>query len=152
MHAVANAVRLPLASIIVGIPRASQSETPDGRTQRARRSGAWIVRSRRAWYARSGRRGGRKRQMKRVLAVAALCGLIGVARAQDRIVLDEVVGSWQGDDQLQYVELRMLAGGQSAVGNVAGLIFDDKTASADGRRVFAFTHDVTRGLEGAKIL
>jgi hypothetical protein len=91
--------------------------------------------------------------MKYVLAVVvATCAAFGVARAQNKIALDEIVGSWQGDDEVQYVELRMLAADQQGIGNVAGLIFDDATASEEGRRVFVFTTSVLRGVENAKIL
>ena len=48
--------------------------------------------------------------MKGVMAVlVVLLAAVGVARAQDHIALDEIVGSWQADDEIQYVELRMLA-------------------------------------------
>ncbi len=91
--------------------------------------------------------------MKYVLAVVvATCAAFGVARAQGRIALDEVVGSWQGDDEMQYVELRMLAADQQGIANVGALIFDDATASDDGRRAAIFTTNVIRGVEGAKIL
>jgi len=76
----------------------------------------------------------------------------GAVLAQNRIALDEIVGSWQGDDEIQYVELRMLAFDQNGVANVAALVFDDATASEDGRRTLIFTQNVPRGLEGAKIL
>ena len=57
--------------------------------------------------------------MKYVLAVVvATCAAFGVARAQNRIALDEIVGSWQGDDEMQYVELRMLAAAQNGIANV----------------------------------
>lgn len=74
------------------------------------------------------------------------------AGAQDRIVLEEVLASWQGDDRVQFVELRMLADGQQAVGNRAELVFDDETASVDGRRFFTITRDAGRGVAGAAIL
>ena len=73
--------------------------------------------------------------MKGVLAVVVVaCAAIGVARAQNRIALDEIVGSWQGDDELQYVELRMLAAAPARLANAAALIFDDASGSTDGRR------------------
>jgi len=91
--------------------------------------------------------------MKYVLAVVVVtCAAFGVARAQGRIALDEIVGSWQGNDEIQYVELRMLAPDQTGLANVAALIFDDATASADGRRAAIFTSNVLRAVEGAKIL
>jgi hypothetical protein len=91
--------------------------------------------------------------MKRVFAMlTALVAATGVARAQDRIILDEIVGSWQADDEIQYVELRMVAPGQNGLANVAALVFDDASGSDDGRRALLFTQGVARGLEGAKIL
>jgi len=92
--------------------------------------------------------------MKGVLAAVVVvgCMAVGVARAQNRIALDEIVGSWQGDDEIQYVELRMLAVDQNGLANVAAVIFDDATASADGRRAVILNQNVPRGLEGAKIL
>ena len=91
--------------------------------------------------------------MKSMLAVVvALLAATGVARAQDKIALDEIVGSWQADDEIQFVELRMLQPNQNAIGSVAVLIFDDATGSADGRRALFFNQGVARGLQGAKIL
>src|SRR5262245_38262361 len=73
------------------------------------------------------------RRMKGVVAVVVRVGAAsGVARAQDRIALDEIVGSWQGDDEIQYVELRMLQGGQEMLANRAAIIFDDASASEAG--------------------
>lgn len=79
-------------------------------------------------------------------------GLAAVASAQDRIVLEEILASWQGDDRVQFVELRMLADGQQAIGNRGELVFDDETASVDGRRFFTLPRDVGRGVTGAAIL
>jgi hypothetical protein len=91
--------------------------------------------------------------MKGVVAVVvALLAAGGVARAQNRIALDEIVGSWQADDEIQYVELRMLDPEQNGLANVAALVFDDATGSDDGRRTLIFTGNVARGLQGAKIL
>jgi len=75
-----------------------------------------------------------------------------VASAQEQIVLEEVLGSWQGDEAVQFVELRMLAEGQHRVGNRAELVFDDASASVEGRRFFTLTRDLSRGVQGAKIL
>jgi hypothetical protein len=91
--------------------------------------------------------------MKYVLVVVvATCAAFGVARAQNRIALDEIVGSWQGDGEMQYVELRMLAADQHGIANVAAIIFDDATASEAARRTVIFTLNVLRGVENAKIL
>jgi len=74
------------------------------------------------------------------------------------IAIDEVLGSWQGDDSIQFVELRMLAPGQQFLSDGGGargpavLIFDDATGSADTRRVFTFTHDLSVGAMDSRIL
>jgi hypothetical protein len=69
-----------------------------------------------------------------------------------------VLQSWQGDDRVQFVELRMLAAGQQSLSNGGGsrgaaeLVFDDVTGSADARRVFTFTRDLPRGTADARVL
>jgi hypothetical protein len=87
-----------------------------------------------------------------MVAVWMLAAFLGTARAQQNIVLDEVLGSWQGDDDIQYVELRMLANDQNQLANVAALVFDDADGSEDGRRTAIFTQNVVRGIAEAKIL
>jgi len=86
------------------------------------------------------------------LAVALWVLLAGIAGAQDRIILEEVLGSWQGDDEVQFVELRMVADGQQNVAGRAELVFDDLTASDQGRRFFSMTRNLARGTAGAKVL
>ena len=91
--------------------------------------------------------------MKAVLAVVVVgCAAIGVARAQPNIVLDEVLGSWQADDELQYVELRMLSAEANIIANTAAVLFDDATGSADGRRAVILNQNLLRGGQGVKIL
>src|SRR5207244_9096372 len=74
------------------------------------------------------------------------------------IAIDEVLGSWQGDDSVQFVQLRMLAAGQQRLSDGGGtrgpavLVFDDASGSPDTRRVFTFTHDLAIGLAGSRIL
>ena len=74
------------------------------------------------------------------------------------IAIDEVLGSWQGDDSVQFVQLRMLAAGQQLLSDGGGtrgpaeLVFDDASGSPDTRRVFTFTHDLAIGLAGSRIL
>src|SRR5262245_49773492 len=87
-----------------------------------------------------------------VAVVVALLVSAGGARAQNKVLFDEIVGSWQADDDVQYVELRMTADNQNAIANVAALISDDAAASADGRRAVTFPQNVLRGISGAKIL
>jgi len=85
------------------------------------------------------------------VVVGVLLGA-GIGRAQTRIVLDEIVGSWLGDDEVQYVELRMLDAGQNTVANLGALVFDDATGSSDARRTAILTQNVARGVANAKIL
>src|SRR5207249_155094 len=74
------------------------------------------------------------------------------------IALDEVLASCQGDTSLQFVELRLLAPGQTALSNGGGvrgaadLVFDDAAGSPAGQRVFTFTHDLAQGVAGAHVL
>ena len=82
-----------------------------------------------------------------------------VAAASNHLIaIEEVLGSWQGDDAVQFVELRMLAPGQQflsdggGIRGAADLVFDDATGSPDTRRVFTFTHDLARGETGARVL
>ena len=70
-----------------------------------------------------------------------------------------MLGSWQGDDTVQFIELRMLAPGQQFLSNGGGsrgpsdLVFDDATGSAATRRSFVFTHDVMpNAVQGSRIL
>jgi hypothetical protein len=79
--------------------------------------------------------------------------------AQHLIAIDEVLGSWQGDDTVQFIELRMLAPGQQFLSDGGGsrgasdLIFDDASGSAATRRSFVFTHDVgPNALQDSRIL
>ena len=74
------------------------------------------------------------------------------------IVIDEVLGSWQGDDSVQFVELRLVVSGQTSLSNGGGvrgateLVFDDPSGAAETRRVFTFTRDLARGEAGARVL
>src|SRR5262245_26699649 len=87
--------------------------------------------------------------------------LMGVSQAtasSHLMAIDEVLGSWQGDDEVQLIELRMLAPGQTQLSEIPGsrgsaaLVLDDATGTAATRRVLVFTHDLNRGLAGARIL
>lgn len=86
----------------------------------------------------------------RVLVAVGLAAR--VASAQDRIVLSEILASWQGDDQVQFVELTVLVDGQQATANRSELVFDDVTGSDDTRRFFPLTRNLTRGTAGARVL
>lgn len=66
-----------------------------------------------------------------------------------------MLGSFGGDDSVQFVELRMLAPGQRSLADGGGteLVFDDATASAGGQRVFHFTFpDPNTAVEGSRVL
>jgi hypothetical protein len=97
---------------------------------------------------------------KRLGAAVLGLALIGPSRnaaASHQVAIEEVLGSWQGDAQAQFVELRMLAVGQQGLSGggslgAAELVFDDATGSEAGRRVFVFTRDVARGEVGARVL
>ena len=69
-----------------------------------------------------------------------------------------MLASFQGDTSLQFIELRLLAPGQQSLSNGGGvrgaadLVFDDAAGSPAGQRVFTFTHDLTQGAAGARVL
>ena len=92
--------------------------------------------------------------MRRLAAALLVLALVGTAAASNQsIALGEVLGSWQGDDTVQFVELRMLADGQQNLSAGAQLVFDDQTASDAGRRFFTFQPpDPARGVMGAAVL
>lgn len=86
-------------------------------------------------------------------AVAALVlGCAQAAMAQGQIVLSEVLGSWQGDDTVQFVELQMVADGQQKLAGVGELVFDDASGDAETRRFFTLTANVARGAINATVL
>ena len=74
------------------------------------------------------------------------------ARAQVDIVLEEVLASWQGNDNVQFVELRMLADEQQFLEDSALLAFDDVTGREENRVVLLFTKSVNIGEAGARVL
>jgi hypothetical protein len=84
--------------------------------------------------------------------VAIVLATASVGRAQPQISVDEIVGSWQGDDEIQYVELRMNANNVNGVANAVAIVFDDATASDGGKRTAILVQNVPRGVIGAKIL
>jgi len=95
----------------------------------------------------------------RSAALALVLLAASPARAVNHLIaIDEVLGSWQGDDSVQFVQLRMLAAGQQLLSDGGGtrgpavLVFDDASGSPDTRRVFTFTHDLAIGLAGSRIL
>ena len=95
--------------------------------------------------------------------LAAWCVIVGLgigrpAQAVNHlIVIDEVLGSWQGDDTIQFVELRLLAAGQRSLSSAGGrgttdLVFLDATGSPAAARVVTFTHDLDQSQVGARVL
>lgn len=68
------------------------------------------------------------------------------------MILDAVLGSWQGNTGVQFVLLRMTADGQGKLSRGASLIFDDVTGSPASRRFFTFTSDVAKETAGTGIL
>jgi len=72
--------------------------------------------------------------------------------AQDRIILHQVITSWQGDDDAQLIELRMAAAGQGNLGGIAQIRIDDPSGDPNARRFFSFLSGVPRQLLDASIL
>src|SRR5262249_39114223 len=86
------------------------------------------------------------------LAALALFLAAGVARAQSgTILLSEILGSWQGDDQAQFVELAV---SQDNGGGIAGarLTFDGPSGAAAPQQTVTFTAGVPNGAAGSRIL
>jgi hypothetical protein len=88
----------------------------------------------------------------RTVALLALLAAGPVRASNHLIAIEEVLGSWQGDDGVQFVELHLLAAGQNHLSAGGELVFDDASGSAATRRVFTFTRDVLRGEAGARVL
>jgi len=88
----------------------------------------------------------------RVIGFVLLVAGVRPALAQNQIALDEVLGSWEGDDSVQFVELRLLADGQTQLTAGAALVFDDETGSSDKRKFLFLDHNIANGLTGANVL
>src|SRR5215831_11825634 len=83
------------------------------------------------------------------VAAAASLGLgRSVSAATTRIVLAEILGSWQGDDAVQFVELAITTDGAT---NVAGGTLTFAGASG-AKQSISLPTDVTNGAAGARIL
>jgi len=98
---------------------------------------------------------------RRVLARMALTGGLALALvllsgapgwAQDRVILRQVITSWQGDDDAQLIELRMLTAGQGNLGGIAQIRLDDPSGDPAARRFFTFLSGVPRQVADASIL
>jgi hypothetical protein len=100
---------------------------------------------------------GKGRWWVAAVLVAAL-GPAGPARAVNHLIaIDEVLGSWQGDDTIQFVELRLLAPGQRSLSSAGGrgttdLVFFDATGSPAAARVVTFTRDLDQAQVGSRVL
>jgi hypothetical protein len=97
-------------------------------------------------------RDGWRRWTARLVAAAALVGVASGAAAQQGIVLNEVLGSWRGDDTIQFVELIMVANGQNGLNGRAALVFDDATGEPENRETYLFTANVPVGQAGRRVL
>lgn len=84
------------------------------------------------------------------IVLAIVVGSAATARAQQSIVLQEVLGSWRGDDTIQFVELIMVEDFQNILNTRAALVFEDATGSIE--QTFLFTKNVTFGVLGATVL
>jgi hypothetical protein len=91
------------------------------------------------------------------------CVMVGVGASAPAfafnhlIVVEEILGSWQGDDDIQFVELRLLAPGQRSLSSAGGrgttdLIFFDATGAPGAARVLTFTRDLDQSLAGSRVL
>ncbi len=84
--------------------------------------------------------------------VVALALSARLAAAQGNVIINQVLGSWQGDDTVQFVELLMRSDNQQAFANNADLVFDTAAGDATSRRIFIFQQNVARGVTGARVL
>jgi len=95
--------------------------------------------------------------------LAVWCVIVGLGSGRPAlavnhlIVVDEVLGSWQGDDTIQFVELRLLAPGQRSLSSAGGrgttdLVFFDATGAPAAARVVTFTHDLDQAQVGSRVL
>jgi hypothetical protein len=86
-----------------------------------------------------------------LIAVASLTPCL-VEAASDQVIIDEVLGSWRGDDRVQFVELRFIGPSPTLQTNLptAALEFVD----GDGCRAHSVTlpTDVVNGVRGARVL
>jgi len=90
------------------------------------------------------------RSVGTVVAVVLLCWT-SAARAADQIALAEVLASWQGDANVEFVELAMTANGQQDVAG-SGLLIDVASGDPAERRTFTFAANLTHGDAGTRIL
>jgi hypothetical protein len=86
----------------------------------------------------------------RPLAAAVLLSTAApVAAATNQVLLSEILGSWQGDDDVQFVELVLAVDGAT---DVSGASLTFASTGVGDRRSFQFIADVTNGDAGRRIL
>jgi hypothetical protein len=88
------------------------------------------------------------RFVRSLAAALLLSAAVPAVAATDQVLLSEVLGSWQGDDDVQFVELVIAVAGATDV-NGASLTFSTGTGD---RRSFQLTADVMNGDAGRRIL
>lgn len=84
------------------------------------------------------------------IVLGVVVGVAANARAQQLIRLQEVLGSWRGDDTIQFVELLMVEDFQHILSGRAQLVFQDATGSTQVE--YLFTSNVAVGFAGASVL
>jgi hypothetical protein len=84
------------------------------------------------------------------IVLGVVVGVAANARAQQAIALQEVLGSWRGDETKQVVELIMVADFQNILAGRAMLVFQDATGSTE--KTFLFDKNVAIGVAGATVL
>lgn len=96
-----------------------------------------------------------QRLTRRAAAIVVLASLLWApgraAHAVNHLmVIDEILGSWQGDSDVQFIELRMLAAGQDALQLGASIEIFDR----DGELVqqFSFLGPALNNLPGTRVL
>jgi hypothetical protein len=88
------------------------------------------------------------RPVRLLAAAVLLLTAASAAAATNQVLLSEVLGSWQGDDDVQFVELVVAVGGAT---DVTGGSLTFSTDTGD-RRSFQIPGDVTNGDAGRRIL
>jgi hypothetical protein len=83
----------------------------------------------------------------RAVVAAVFAAATVASAATTNVVLSEVLGSWQGDDGVQFIELAITSDGST---NVSGATLTFTTGSE--RRSVQLTKDMTNGSSGSRIL
>jgi hypothetical protein len=88
------------------------------------------------------------RPVRSLAAAVLLSTAAAAAAATNQVLLSEILGSWQGDDDVQFVELVVAVEGATDVGG-GSLTF---ATDAGDRRSFQIPADVPKGDAGRRIL